>query len=292
MVELPNGLRFVNAASNRKAKPTRKAAERDASLLRALLPRVIDARAALEDKLRAREMAVSSEGGDPSAAPPPSLLTPLAASPSILPARLASASSTLPRPPSPSLSSLPPAASSLSLAPPPPAPPRAARTGGVAVYHPSASCLPNPHHEEASHEAQEMEGYGGLDECLFRCIESALVVASTPTGKGTSTGGDSHFRSFASLVVADLVALFSDPIRLPALTSFIKHCQLNLPSLSHQEEASGRVASPPASPPPRLVSPRLAPPCLPSLPSAPLRSSALRSPPVSSPLCASLPSAP
>ena len=69
---------------------------------------------------------------------------------------------------------------------------------------------------------------------VFRCIESVLLVvaASTSTKGGASVANkDGHYRTFAGRVVGDLVAAFSDPLRMSALTLFLKHCQLNLPGL-------------------------------------------------------------
>ena len=52
VIHLPGGLRFVNVPSSHKSKATKRAVERDAQLLRTILSRVLDARAALEDRLR------------------------------------------------------------------------------------------------------------------------------------------------------------------------------------------------------------------------------------------------
>ncbi|KAL1523443.1 hypothetical protein AB1Y20_018383 [Prymnesium parvum] len=178
MVHLPNGLRFVNIASKHKSKPTKKAVDRDAALLRTLLALVIDARAALEDKLRARDFH--------GARPPPE--------------------------------------------------PSGGAVGGspdVADSSCVAMTLSGEGFEDEA-EALEQDNYGGLDECLFRCLESVLLVVAAATSaksKGHAALRGGHFRLFAGRVMSDLVAAFTDPLRLTAFTLFIKHCQLNLPGL-------------------------------------------------------------
>ncbi|KAL1529282.1 hypothetical protein AB1Y20_000236 [Prymnesium parvum] len=186
LVQLPDGLRFFNVASRHKSKPTKKAVERDSSLIRLLLARIIDARGALEDKLRQREQLLhattryTSQAGVSNAA--------------------------------------------------------GVGVEGAAVdsSEKGLALLQTVTQDAAPEDVADLNAYGGLDECLFRCIESVLLVVASSTSnrsRAQAAPRDGHFRTFAARVVGDLVTTFSDPHRLAAFTAFIKHCQVNLPGL-------------------------------------------------------------
>ncbi|KAL3929924.1 MAG: hypothetical protein SGPRY_001756 [Prymnesium sp.] len=188
LVSLPSGLRFFNVASRHKSKPTKKAVERDARLLRTLLHRVVDARAALEAKLKARavkqalgertqrdaggtggggEGEVGGEGGGQGGEGGEG-------GGEMLPGDTLGEGKGEGR----------------------------VVVGGI---------------EGAEVDAADLHAYGGLDECLFHCLESVLLVVATSESSrqgALAASRDGHYRAFAELVVGDLVAAFSDPSRL------------------------------------------------------------------------------
>ena len=84
-----------------------------------------------------------------------------------------------------------------------------------------------------------------MEECLFRCIESALLVAAASGGSKGAVNADrkSHYHAFAVSVTGDLVQMLSDPLRLASLKLFIRHCQLNLPNLAPAADADGAERS-------------------------------------------------